>query len=275
MNHLIADGLHQSNNTKIKENMQDIKWHEIRFRASSWGNLMTEPQSKADKEAGKLSVTCIKELIKIYNQEVFGRKKDITTKQMDKGKIAELDSIALFSVVSGKIYFKNEEKLENEWFTGHVDIYVGDNIYNAQEVWDIKTRWELDSFMPKLIEDVDKSEELQLQVYFDLTGSQYGGIANTLVDCPPEILMEEKRRLLYSMNVISEDSPEYKKAAEELEKLLTFPDIPHEQRVIRQLVYRDDEKIEKMKQKVPVMREWLQQFHEKHINHNKTLVNER
>ena len=74
----------------------------IKFRASSWGNLLTEPVSKADKEAGKLSVTCQKELIKIYNQVVYGRKKDITTKQMDKGTQAEPDSIMLLNRVEGK-----------------------------------------------------------------------------------------------------------------------------------------------------------------------------
>ena len=32
-----------------------IQWNDIKFRASSFGHLMSEPQTKADKEAGKLS----------------------------------------------------------------------------------------------------------------------------------------------------------------------------------------------------------------------------
>lgn len=243
-----------------------IDFSQIKFRASSWGNLMSEPQSKADKEAGKLSKTCQKELIKIYNQEVYGRKKDITTKQMDKGTQAEEQSITLFSRVEKKLFFKNEEKLENEWCTGHIDIFEGESVHAAISVWDIKSRWELDSFMPKLVEEVDNGEELQLQVYFSLTGAKYGGIANTLVDCPINILMEEQKRLLWSMNVISEESPEYQKAAAELERLLTFPDIDYRERVIKQEVKRNDELIERMKAKVPRMRQWLQEFHEKHLN---------
>lgn len=243
-----------------------INWDEIKFRASSWGNLMTEPQSKADKDAGRISKTCQKELIKIYCQEIYCRKKDITTKQMDKGTQAEEDSITLFSRVEKKMFYKNQEQLENEWFKGHVDIYEGDNVREAISVWDIKSRWELETFMPKLTEEVDNGEELQLQVYFDLTGAKYGGIANTLVDCPLNILMQEKQRLLYSMNVATEFSPEYIKAAEELEKLLTFPDIDYRERVIKQEVQRNDEIIEKMKAKVPRMREWLHEFHKKHMN---------
>jgi len=246
--------------------MKKIDWNQIKFRASSWGNLMTEPQSKADKEAGRLSKTCQKELIKIYCQEIYGRKKDITTSQMEKGTQAEPESIELFNLVEGKNFEKNEEELENEWAKGHVDIYEGSEVRKAISVWDIKTRWQLDSFMPKLVEDVDTGEELQLQVYFALTGATYGGIANTLVDCPINILEQEKLKLLYSMNVATEFAPEYIQAAAELEKLLTFPDIDYRERVIKQEVKRDDEIIEKMKAKVPRMRQWLADFEKKHMN---------
>lgn len=243
-----------------------IDWSNTKFRASSWGNLMTEPRSAEDKKAGKLGATCIKELIKIYNQEKYGRKKDITTNQMDKGKQAEEESITLFSRVEKKLFLKNEEELENAWFKGHLDIYTGQSIQDAEEVWDIKSRWQLDTFMPKLAEEIEKGEELQLQCYFSLSGAKCGGIANTLVDCPPNILMDEKRRLLYSMNVVSEMSPEYLQAADELEKLLTFPDIDYRERVIKQPVQRNDETIEKMKAKVPLFRKWLQEFEEKHLS---------
>jgi hypothetical protein len=157
--------------------------------------------------------------------------------------------------------------LENEWFKGTPDLYSGNSATDAEQCWDIKTRWELESFMPKLSEEVDTGEELQLQVYFSLTGAKCGGIANTLVDCPPNILMQEKQKLLYSMNVVTEFDPEYLKAAAELERLLTFPDIDYRERVIKQSVTRNDELIEKMKAKVPIFRQWLADFHEKHLNH--------
>lgn len=239
--------------------MNTIDWNKVVFRASSWGSLMTEPKTKEEKLAGKLSVTTQKELIKTYNLLKYGRRKDITTNKMDKGKQGEETSIDLFSRVEKKFYVKNQDQLENDWCCGHPDL-----IYE-KEVWDIKTRWELDSFMPKLMEEADKSEEYQLQCYFDLTGTQGGGIANTLIDCPINILMDEKRRLLYSMNVATEESPEYIEAAAELEKLLTFPDIDYRERVIKQDVYRDDVLIDKMKAKVPVFRNWLADFEITHM----------
>lgn len=246
--------------------MSTTNWGSVKFRASSWGNLLTEPQTKAAKEAGELSVTCQKELIKIYSLIKYGRKKDITTAAMEKGKAVEDESIRLFSVMEGKMFFKNEDALENDWFCGHPDIFSGDNVQNAEECHDIKSSWELDSFMPKLVEEPDKGYVAQLNCYYSLTGAQGGSIAYCLVDCPPEVLMGEKRKLLYAMNVISEESPAYIRASEELERLLTFPDIPEQERVIKKTVPRDEDLIDRMKAKVPIFRQWLAEFEQKHLS---------
>lgn len=167
-----------------------MDFNKVRFRASSWGNLLTEPRSKSE---GSLSITCQKELLKIYSQEVYGRKKDITTKQMDKGIQVEDESIMLFSKVSGEFYFKNEEKLSNEWFSGHPDIFKGDNILNCEALYDIKSSWELDSFLPKLLEAPDKGYVAQLNAYYSLTGANTGGIVYCLASAPLNILESEKR----------------------------------------------------------------------------------
>lgn len=246
--------------------MSNINWDLVKFRASSWGNLLTEPREKSAKDAGELSVTCQKELIKIYNLVKYGRKKDITTKQMDKGILVEDDSIKLYSMVEGKMFFKNDESLENEWFTGHPDIFTGDNILNADEVDDIKSSWELDSFTPKLIEKLDAGYEAQLNVYYDLTGAKNGNLVYCLVSAPFSILESEKLRLLRSMDVISEISPEYLKAAAEMENLMVFDDIDYRERVIKIPVPRNDDLIRKMKSKVPIFRFWLQKFDEKHMS---------
>ncbi len=243
--------------------MTNINWNNIKFRASSWGNLLTEPRTKGE---GALSITCQKELLKIYSQEVYGRKKDITTKQMDKGIQVEDESIKLFSKVEGDIYFKNEEKLENEWFCGHPDIFKGESIINCDQLFDIKSSWELDSYLPKLLEAPDKGYVAQLNCYYSLTGAKSGGIVYCLVSAPLNILESEKKSLLWKMNVISELSPEYVKASDELEKLMTFEDIDYRERVIKIPVDRDEELIQKMKDKVPVLRQWLQDFHKKHMN---------
>ena len=70
---------------------------------------MTDPKEKAAKEAGELSKTAKTELKKIYIKEKYGREKDITTKQMQKGIEVEEESITLLSRVQKKMLYKNEE----------------------------------------------------------------------------------------------------------------------------------------------------------------------
>jgi hypothetical protein len=245
--------------------MKTIDWNKVKFRASSWGALLAEPKLKTDKDAGKLSDTCQGELIKIYNLYKYGRKKDITTKQMTKGIQCEDDSIQLFSMVEGELFVKNEHRLENEHFTGHPDIYTGEDITNATQLFDIKTSWEIDSFTPKLVESANKAYIAQLNVYFDLCNCQSGGIVYCLVSAPFGLIEEEKKRLLYKMDVISEESPEFKEAAAEIDHLMTFEDIDYRERVIKIPVQRDEELIQKMKDKVPRLREWLFDFEKLHM----------
>jgi hypothetical protein len=239
-----------------------INWNNIRFRASSWGNLLADSKEKGNP----IGKTCAGELIRIYNSEVYERRRDITTKQMDKGKMCEAEAIQLYSLLEGKMFYKNEVALQNDWFTGHPDVGDNENIFNVTQVDDIKCSWDLDTFMPKLLETPDKGYEAQLNVYYDLTGAQGGHIVYCLISAPMQILEQEKRSLLWKMDVVSEMSPEYLKAAEELTHLMTFDDIDPRERVIKIPVPRNDELIEKMKQKVPVMREWLEKFHKKHMS---------
>lgn len=245
--------------------MIEINWDNVKFRASSWGNLLAESRDKKEP-VGK---TAAAELIKIYNWVKYGRRKDLTGKQITKGKECEQDSINLYSMVEGVIYEKNELQLENEWFTGHPDLFLGDDIYHAQEVDDIKTRWDMDSFTPKLIEKVDAGEIAQMNVYYSLTGAQKGAIVNTLVSAPTYMVEEAKYYALKKLNAATEYSPEAQATMLEIELNMKFDDIPIQERVIKTPVDRDDELIEKMKSKVPIFRQWLSDFEKKHINQYK------
>ncbi len=244
-------------------NTQDINFDNIKFRASSWGNLLTEPRTKSE---GALGVTCQKELIKIYNMEMYGRRKEITTRAMDKGILLQTEGIQLYSIVEGELYQENSEPLENEWFKGTPDMFTGESIRKAKKVSDLKNSYELDTFMPKLIEGTDKAYEAQLNVYYDLCGCDGGDLVYTLLDAPAGVLMQEYQWLLKNGNYISEESPDFLIAWAEKERLLTFQDIDYRERVIKIPVPKNEELIQKMKQKVPFLRQWLAEFHKKHLS---------
>lgn len=246
-----------------------MDWNKTKFRASSWGKLMTEPRSKKE---GELGMTCQKELIKIYNLVKYGRKKQIVTRQMIKGLVCEPESIKLFSYVENKWFEKNEIQLENETSTGHPDIYEGESIRVATEIHDIKTSWEIDTFMPKLIEDIDSDYDWQIQTYFDLVPTaKIGSISYCLVDAPPELIQDELKRLQFDMNIIWDQDPKYLAAANEIIRNMTFGDIPHEERVIKKVVDRDESKIQRMRAKVPLFRDWLEWFENLHLKGKKTI----
>lgn len=240
-----------------------VDWSKATFRASSWGNLLSEPQSKEDRLAGKLGKTCQKELLKVYNILKYGRTYDVYTKEMAKGKIAEPESILMVSKVEGIWYEKNEENLQNEWFTGTPDIFSGVYIKEAEDVSDIKTCWDLETFGDKIIDGVSNAYIAQLNIYYDLTGAKGGNIFFVLPDCPTQLLEAEKYKLLRSLDVATEDNPQYKEASQKLQMCLTYPDIPIEERVFKVPVPRNEELIQKMKDKVPRLRNWLAEHDEK------------
>jgi hypothetical protein len=236
------------------------------IRCSSLGAILTEPQSATDKAAGNLSKTAKTALINTYIKEVYDREKDIETKQMKKGTNGEGNGIINLGRYLNKHLEKNLTQYQNEWIKGTPDII------DVNHVYDTKLSWDLWSFLPNVLEPLDKGYYAQIQGYMWLTGLTSGSIAYILEDCPQDIIDQEKYYLLKRMNVISEESPEYIEAAAGLEINLIYPDIDLKEKVLIINVDRDDEIIEKIKGKVAKCREFLQEFSEKHKNFNKILT---
>ncbi len=246
--------------------MKPINWDTIRFRASSWGNLLSEPQSKADKEAGKLGLTAQKELLKIYRRVVYDwDEDDFASPAMEKGTLVQTESIAMYGSVEGKFFTENHDNLQNEWFTGKPDLYLGDDIYHATQVDDMKNSFLLSNFSDKTVEKVTPEQKCQLNVYFDLTGASGGYIVHSLVSLPPEMFKKECDKLLWKMTnngeIATEYAPEYLYEVERLKKKFIYDHIPPEERIFKLPVERDEELIQKMKDKVPVLRKWLENYH--------------
>lgn len=252
--------------------MKEINWQEIRFRASSWGNLLAEPKDAAEKKAGGLGMTAKKELLKIYRKVVYDwDEDDITTPAMEKGTLVQSDSIQLYSRVAGQLFIENSEHLTNQHFCGTPDLYLGESIYEADQVDDMKNSFILSNFSDKTVETVTPSQKCQLNVYFDLTGAKSGNIVHTLCSLPDEMFQKECQKLLWRManngEIATEYAPEYLEAVEKLKKKYIYEHIPIQERIFIQPVQRDEELIEKMKAKVPILRNWLENYHNSRIKH--------
>jgi hypothetical protein len=239
-----------------------INFNETLIRASSVGYLMTEPVAKADKEAGLLSKTAQKHLLDVYITEKYGRKRDIQTKQMKKGVEVEGDSIEMLSKYLGKPLEKNEERFKNDFITGLPDIISGN------EIIDVKSSYDLWTFLGNIPDKLDSLYYAQLQSYMWLTGAIKGTIAYCLCNTPENIIEQEKYYLLKKMNVVSEESPEFIKESLKLEFNMKFDDINLEEKILLFNVNRDEDFILKIQQKVLAARKFLLEIELKHLNFN-------
>ena len=240
-----------------------MNWNETLIRASSVGYLMTEPVSKVDKEAGVLSKTAQKHLIEVYIAEKYGRKRDIQTKQMKKGIEAEQDSIDLLSMYLKLPFSKNEERFKNDFITGLPDIINGDTII------DIKSSYDLWTFLGNIPDKLDNLYYWQMQSYMWLTGTIKATIAYCLVNTPESIIQQEKYYLLKKMDVISEESPEFIKEAMKIEFNMTFDDISINERILTFNISRSEDDILRIENKVLKARTFLQELEQTHLNFNK------
>lgn len=244
-----------------------IDFSQTLIRASSVGHLMTEPVAKADKEAGLLSKSAQKHLIEVYISEKYGRKRDVQTKQMRKGNEVEEEAIQMLGAYLQKDLSKNTVRLDNEYIAGTPDVIELQE--SGATIYDVKSSYDLWSFLNNLPDKLDSLYYWQMQSYMFLTGADKAYIAYCLLSTPFEIVMQEQKSLLYKMNVVSEESPEYIKECEKIEFNSTFEDIDPSERILLFPVDRNDDDIEKIKAKVLKARTFLEELEQTHLNFNK------
>jgi hypothetical protein len=163
------------------------KFNNYLFRCSELGNLITEPRTKADREAGELSQTTKSFLKSVYIREIYKREKEVDTKGMQKGKECEDDSITLLqnTKFKGQLLIKNKERKSNEFITGECDLDMSDRII------DIKTSENIFTFGNA---EPTKMNETQVRGYQWLYGKKTGQLAYCLVDSPEHQISDELYR---------------------------------------------------------------------------------
>jgi hypothetical protein len=282
--------------------MPSIDWNKFKCRCSAIGKIMSESRSNpcltekqaitlADMEGRVdsltdrqkiemvrlqqlrenstkvvLSDTCIEYLMEVYAWETVG--KVAVTKEMDidflqKGKLAEDDSLLLLSRVDKHVYVKNTERVSNEYLSGEPDTFLGESIMQATKIPDIKTCWDYPGFLKKIHQRVDVDYKQQIQGYCDITGAAEGEIAYCLVNMPHSMMLDFKKRLFYKGNYVSEESPEFIEKWAKLINSMVFDDIPINQRVHKVPIqpFTETER-QKVYDRVKICREWLFIFDE-------------
>lgn len=213
---------------------------------------------KKKKDEVNLSQTCKNYLIDLYVEGRYNRKKDISNKYIEKGLQVEDDSITVLSLTTKKFFLKNKFRLENDFVSGEPDTFIGEDIFRAEVVYDIKSSWDLFTFNhSKYADDINQDYWWQLQGYSDLTNCNNMALAYCLVNTPMPLINMELQSLYYKLGCPGEDNPSYVQACKDIEKSLTFDDIPMSERIKIIEFERDEEAIERMHQRVLECRHFM------------------
>lgn len=190
-----------------------------KFRCSTLKELMTNPRSKSEA----LSETTKGLLYDIFVEETYNRKREISNKYLEKGNYAEEDSLTLVTNQTGKLFVKNKETLENDFIKGTPDIIKPDGL-------DIKSCWDIHTFIRKNEKVAREDYYLQLWGYMWLTGLTTFKLVYTLVNSPEHLIVSAKTRRMYAEG-IEDGSEEMAIMEEEIEREMKFDDIAEEKRL--------------------------------------------
>lgn len=147
---------------------------DFKLRASQAGVLMTNAR-KAD-EMSKTAQTYLETWLK---EQIYGVRKDVHSKVLDKGTNMENHSIDKAILwLNLPFVYKNETNFEDEYFTGTPDLLL------EKLVIDIKTSWDCFTF-PLFETSIPNMDYFyQLQVYMHLTGIKKAMLCYILIDTP-------------------------------------------------------------------------------------------
>lgn len=207
-------------------------------------------------------------LKRIYAELKYGKwsiTKDKDIKFTAKGKLVEADSLALISKLDEINYKKNEVRIVNPFLTGMPDTFIGEDVTNAHYIVDVKSSWDIETFMSVIASDINPLYWWQNQGYYALTGAKAGEVSYCLVNTPETLINDERFYLARQMDCIDQETPEFKQAEAILVNNLTFDDMPEAERRFKFTVDRDDEAIEKIYETIPKCREFLSEFQELHL----------
>lgn len=154
----------------------------IQFRASSIGKLMAYP----DKDT--LADGALTHVYELASQILLNWKPALNTFEIEKGRVVEDQTIALYNQVSGNFYVKNTERKTSDLFTGECDI----NEEDEDLILDIKSSYSKKTF-PLIIREGDKKlYEWQLDTYMLLWDRNHAGLVFGLVDTPSHLIKKQE-----------------------------------------------------------------------------------
>lgn len=205
--------------------------HELQLSANLATKVAQERQVKIDNYTSNipnlklhqndisLSATCMSYVEKWIKEqpEFYGRTKEFTSKQTEKGNRCEDDAIQFCSeqygwgmVSKNKIRFEQDEHIE-----GTPDVIL------VRSVQDTKVSWDFDTF--PLFDDVpDVKYEWQGHGYKAIANKELFGLHYCLMDAPEDIILSEAWKKVKSLGLDELDIEIY----DEVKAHMTYSHLP-------------------------------------------------
>jgi hypothetical protein len=169
----------------------------------------------------------------IYIDVFYKRKKEITSKYLDKGIDDEDKSISLYRKNNQIFTAKNTIEYSNDFIKGTPDLVL--NTKKLKLVVDIKTCWDIWTYIGKTKEVAKKDYFWQLAGYSWLTGIKDIEIAYTLLSNSEYEMMREYERMKWSLGILEDGTEDTSQQLVDLEDKIrynnTYDDIPEEKRL--------------------------------------------
>ncbi len=242
-------------------------------------NLSTSKQEAADNSISESTIT---HLIDVWVANRYDRHEEITSKFLEKGNKVEEDSITIISRITKEFYTKNEEYLSNEFIKGTPDLFKGKSINEAEVIRDAKSSYTIFTFNRSIHKKLNSDYYWQLRGYMWLTGATKAYVDYCLVNSPYNLVEGELKRESY--HHLNGDTPTWielqiianhvydKKTFEEYIKMrgcypttendkaivYGFVEVPLNERHKAFEVTRNNEDIERLKQRVIDCRKWIE-----------------
>jgi len=185
-------------------------------------------------------------------EQLYGRRKEFSSKYTEKGKIMEDDSIDFIADQLGYGFLmKNEEQFEDDLFTGEPDVLPeGDEVIDAKNSWDCFT-------FPLFETEINPDYYAQGQVYLHLTRRKHFKLAYVLSDAPENLVLQEAIKFLRAQGYGSiEDNQD---VVDEVRNQMSYSHIDPSLRIkVFEFDY-DSSYIEELSYRVEVCRKYIKE----------------
>ncbi len=272
------------NCSQIKHLMGNVRWNkpptesEIKKLFGTLGRdygELSEAMKSAAREILKKAIdydpkmpsgSILNDLVLIYAYEMYGKspvpKGNESPHQLDKGTMAEPESIKVLAANDGVDYQKNEQLFQNKWFKGIPDVIVRDKNGKTLKIIEVKTSYDLPSFILTKYLNEKQENIYETMGYMDILGCRNAEIVHVLVDMPEKIINFEEKRLRDKYKTFEYDEETI------LDRLSTrlgdmeYSGVPDEYKIFRRPVIYNKYSMQNVKRRATTSKKWLKNIHD-------------